>query len=99
MWKSLFRPDFVFTLVTCQALSPYIFWQFGVGRAIPSYSLNYIPIAIWGLGWISFLGGSFLARSDMKGAPLFILSPQKQRVRLLIWMLIGVSILELYFAI
>jgi hypothetical protein len=58
MWRTIFRPDLLFTLATAQALSPYVFWRFGLGEFKGQDNLTYIPVWIWLIGWLAFLLGT-----------------------------------------
>ena len=95
----LLRPDVLFTAATLQALSPYVFWQFGVGRAMPSSELTYTPIILWAFGLLSFLLGTYLIRHRLPVETTFRITPRRPRVHRLTWSLIGVSILQIAFAI
>ena len=61
MWRTLFKPNVLFSIAVVQALSPYLLWKFGTKESQPiGQDLNYIPILVWIIGWVSFLIGGLL---------------------------------------
>jgi oligosaccharide repeat unit polymerase len=75
MWQFLVRPDVLFTLATAQALSPYAFWQFGIGEFKGQASLTYLPLIVWLSGWIAFVIGSLIPKTRKLSDPVFEISP------------------------
>jgi oligosaccharide repeat unit polymerase len=75
MWRRILRPDVLFTVATLQALSPYAFWQFGIGEFKGQASLTFLPIVIWACGWAAFMLGAAIPRQIGVSAPSFRISP------------------------
>jgi oligosaccharide repeat unit polymerase len=81
MWLRLVRPDVLFTIATIQALSPYVFWQFGVGEYKGQAGLNYMPVVIWACGWIGFMAGTLLVRSRRPERPAYVVTVSDSTLR------------------
>jgi oligosaccharide repeat unit polymerase len=88
MWRSIFRPELLFALSTLQALSPYLFWQFGWGVSISHDNLTYYPIAIWALGYLCFVTGARLTARQLPPAPQYLLAESEPQIRILLMGLI-----------
>jgi len=82
MWRIILRPDVLFTVATVQALSPYLFWQFGIGEFKGQVSLTYLPVIVWVSGWVAFIAGTRLIKRPKLETPVFAISASERTVRL-----------------
>ena len=84
MWRTIFRPEALFALTSIQALSPYLFWQFGWGVSYSHDHLTYYPILIWAVGYICFVLGARLTAKPLPAEPQYLLAESESQVRVLV---------------
>jgi oligosaccharide repeat unit polymerase len=105
MWRTILRPDVLFTIATVQALSPYVFWRFGIGEFRGQASLTYIPVIIWLCGWLAFMFGTLIPNSGKTNVPAFEISPSETTLKIATLILMAVicaqlvSLVHLYGAV
>jgi oligosaccharide repeat unit polymerase len=66
MWRKIFTPEILFLIGVSQALFPYLIWLVNGPNPTYSYSITYLPLFIWIIGYCSFLFGSFLSGKGVK---------------------------------
>jgi hypothetical protein len=97
VWRTIFRPEFLFGFTTIQALSPYLFWRLGWGTALNHDNLTYYPVAIWISGFICFVVGSRIMAKPLPPQPTYILASQQMRVALLTVLLLVFVLLQVFW--
>lgn len=90
MCKFIIRPDMLFSLATVQALSPYVFWQFGIGEFKGQENLTYIPLFVWTAGWIAFLAGSSIPVTRALPEPVFQISSSEKVIKVATYIMMAI---------
>jgi oligosaccharide repeat unit polymerase len=64
MWRNLFRPEILFLIGALQAIFPYLIWSINGPNTAYSYSITYVPLFIWFIGYTSFFCGCYLGGNN-----------------------------------
>src|SRR5450432_1649282 len=88
MWRTIFRPDVLFTITAAQALSPYLFWHFGWGVPLTHDNLTYLPVAIWIVGCISFVIGTRVMYRELPPEPDYVLTSARSQINVMLVVLL-----------
>jgi oligosaccharide repeat unit polymerase len=101
MWRQLFRPELLFAVAVLQALGPYLMWANGLGvaNAQHDFHLNYIPLLIWFIGYVSFLAGSLLASGRAPSVAQYTLRGSEVRIQWITAAVVVLLILQLLWLV
>lgn len=97
MWRAVFRPELLFLIAVIQALLPYLLWANGLGvaNAQGDIRLNYMPVAIWVVGYCAFVCGCRAASGDMPDKPAYTLQEGQHRLKIMTALVIVLVLVQL----
>jgi len=89
----------LFLLGSLQALLPYLLWWIKGPNPLYAYSISYVPVIVWSLGYLAFWIGCECigSRTQVQGNRSISIIPKRLNTAVIV--ALGICILQLYFYI
>ncbi|MEA5566421.1 O-antigen polymerase [Anabaena sp. UHCC 0399] len=99
MWRTIFTPEILFFFGMIQALSPYILWNLQGLNPSYHYEITYLPIVIWVIGYVSFLIGTKIIKTNRNSKVNLLVKISLNDLNFITKILIFLSIVQILLAI
>ncbi|MBW4665957.1 MAG: oligosaccharide repeat unit polymerase [Cyanomargarita calcarea GSE-NOS-MK-12-04C] len=99
MWRKIVSPELLFLLGTLQALFPYIPWYFQGLNPSYRYEVTYLPVLIWGIGYICFWLGTKSVKIASFIKPKYVVNIRLNDFKPILLLVVAFVIVQILLAI
>ncbi len=99
MLRKILAPEMLFLLGTLQAISPYLLWSFQGLNPSYHYEVTYLPLIIWGTGYICFWIGTKIVKNSRFLQAQSIVHISLNDLKIITIFFIFISIIQIILAI